>query len=258
MGRSLPTFMACLLAAWAFCLPAHGAEPDDPLKSATWGDLRKIHFPGQRVVFDDRVRVVAPKVAEDSLNVPVGISTEGLEGVEEVVVLADHNPIVKVLQFFPMAARPALSFRLKLQQASPIRAVARTRDGVWHAGGVWVDAAGGGCTAPSVGRGSGDWSASLNRVHSRLWPRESGDRLRLAIMHPMDTGLAPGIPAFYIERLTLTDADGRELARLHTFEPVSENPVFSFDFPPGQRPKGPLRLTGVDNNGNRISTELAR
>jgi sulfur-oxidizing protein SoxY len=35
---------------------------------------------------------------------------------------------------------------------------------------------------------------------------------------------------------------------------VSENPVFSFDFP--QRPAGRLRIRGVDNNGNRIDTQL--
>jgi sulfur-oxidizing protein SoxY len=32
---------------------------------------------------------------------------------------------------------------------------------------------------------------------------------------------------------------------------VSENPVFSFDFP--QPPEGGVRLVGTDNNGNRIS-----
>ena len=69
-------------------------------------------------------------------------------------------------------------------------------------------------------------------------------------MHPMDTGLAGGIPAFYVNHLTLRDAAGRELVRLNTFEPVSGNPVFSFDF--ADQPKGRLVLVGTDNNGNRI------
>ena len=42
--------------------------------------------------------------------------------------------------------------------------------------------------------------------------------------------------------------------RLQTFEPVSENPVFSFDF--AQAPPGPLRVLGVDNNGNRIESVI--
>lgn len=251
----LAGFLAVLCLGAGF---AHAAAPDDPLHSANWAELKKAHFPNQRIVFDNRVKVTAPKLAEDSMNVPIGVSAEALPDVEEVVVLADHNPIVKVLQFYPYAAKPALSFRLKLQQASPIRALARTRDGVWHAGGVWVDAAGGGCTAPSVGRASGSWTDTLNQVQSRVWNRDGAHRLRLRIMHPMDTGLAPGIPAFYIERLSLTDATGRELMRVLPFEPVSENPVFSFDFPPGKAAAGPLTLTGVDNNGNRIQSRVVQ
>ena len=33
---------------------------------------------------------------------------------------------------------------------------------------------------------------------------------------------------------------------------MSENPVFSFDF--AKPPPGPLRIVGVDNNGNRIES----
>ena len=47
------------------------------------------------------------------------------------------------------------------------------------------------------------------------------------------------------------DADGRELARLQTFEPVSENPVLSFDF--ATAPRVPLSISGTDNNGNKIA-----
>ena len=50
--------------------------------------------------------------------------------------------------------------------------------------------------------------------------------------------------------MSLRDAGDRELLRLNAFEPVSENPVFSFDF--AGQPTGTLRLVGTDNNGNRI------
>ena len=73
-------------------------------------------------------------------------------------------------------------------------------------------------------------------------------------MHPMDTGLVGGIPAFFVNRLSVQDAQGRELARLQAFEPVSENPVFSFDF--AQPPAGGVRVVGADNNGNRIDGRL--
>jgi sulfur-oxidizing protein SoxY len=69
-------------------------------------------------------------------------------------------------------------------------------------------------------------------------------------MHPMDTGLVDGIPAFHLQRLELQEAGGRVLMRLQLGEPVSENPVFTIDL--AERPGGPLRLLGQDNNGNRI------
>ena len=245
-----------LAAVWSST--ACAVALDDPLKSANWDDLKKRFFGDAKVIFDDRVKVTAPARAEDSMNVPVGVDAEALGEVEEVMVIADHNPIVKVLQFRPIAARASLSFRVKLQQATPVRAIARTRDGVWHAGGMWVDAAGGGCTAPSVGRSTGSWTDTLGQVQARMWNPSDAGRLRFRVMHPMDTGLAPGIPAFYIEKLSLSDASGAPLMDIETFEPVSENPVFSFDFLPGRTPKLPLRLSGVDNNGNRIQARVTQ
>jgi sulfur-oxidizing protein SoxY len=245
---------------WWFCLiilaqPGFAAEGRDPLDSARWEDMRKQFFPGQAVVFDDRVRVVAPKFAEDSMNVPVSVNAEGLPGVKEIVIFADFNPILKVLEFYPEQARPFLAFRFKLQQASPVRAAARTADGVWHVGGTWVDAAGGGCTAPGAGRAAGGWEKLLNAVNGRVWAeRDATRRVRMRVMHPMDTGLAPGIPAFFIEQLVLKDDIGTSYLRLNTFEPVSENPVFTFDLLAGSGAAGQLVLSGVDNNGNRIAS----
>jgi len=247
---------------WCLCLilvapAAIGAETKDPLDSARWEEMRKQFFPGERVVFDDRVKVSAPKFAEDSMNVPVTVNADGLRDVQEIVVFADFNPILKVLEFYPDRAKPFLGFRFKLQQASPVRAAAKTSDGVWHVGGAWVDAAGGGCTAPGAGRAAAGWEKMLNEVSGRVWSApDLSRRVRLRVMHPMDTGLAPGIPAFYIEQLVLRDNRGTSYIRLKTFEPVSENPVFTFDLPAGTETAGPLVLSGVDNNGNKIASTI--
>lgn len=255
--------MLCLRAALAVvtaCLVCHGhalaAIGDDPLQSPQWTDIKDRYLGAAKAVFDPRVVVSGPRVAEDSMNVPVGIRITGLSEVRRVMVIADLNPIVKVLEFSPKGALPFLHFRMKLQQGSPVRAMAQTVDGVWHVGGIWIDASGGGCTAPSVGRSSANWTETLGQVQSRVWQGEAQSRVKLSIMHPMDTGLAPGIPAFYIERLSLQDASGKEWMTLDTFEPVSENPVFSFDFT-GPPPAG-LTLVGRDNNGNRINAKVAQ
>ncbi len=259
LGQASGLLALASTAAWAVSPP----DPfdGDPFKSFQWPELKK-EFLGARArtVFDPRVKVLGPSFAEDPMNVPITVSTD-LAGVQRIVVLVDRNPIRKVLELQPLAAQPAVSFRFKLEQASPVRAVVQTADGVWHVGGTVVDSAGGGCTVAGATRADGSWTQTLGQVSGRVFAGASSTpgsdaaaRLRVRIMHPMDTGLVGGIPAFYVSRLSVRDAGDRELLRIHTFEPVSENPVFSFDF--AKAPPGPLRITGVDNNGNRIESKV--
>ncbi|MEO8808365.1 MAG: quinoprotein dehydrogenase-associated SoxYZ-like carrier [Burkholderiaceae bacterium] len=229
----------------------------DPFGSYQWPDLKREFLGSGSVEFDARVKVLAPAFAEDPMNVPITVSADGLRDVELITVLVDRNPIRKVLEYFPLVSLARVSFRFKLEQASPVRAAVKTRDGVWHVGGVLVDSAGGGCTAAGETRRDGSWARTLGELNARVFPHsvpvagaDTGTRVRLRVMHPMDTGLVGGIPAFYVNHLSLRDASGRELMRINTFEPVSENPVFSFDF--ATRPEGRLQLVGTDNNGNRI------
>ena len=72
----------------------------------------------------------------------------------------------------------------------------------------------------------------------------------------MDTGLADGIPAFYLERLAVRDDQGRLLARVETYEPLSANPVLSLDLGPVDGPAGAVSITGVDNNGNPVEASI--
>lgn len=246
------------------------ATAADPYQSYAWADMHKQFLGGEPVVFDPRVQVTGPAFAEDPMNVPISVNAGGLPEVTQIVVLVDRNPIRKVLVYHPQTVLPQVSFRFKLEQASPVRAAAKTKDGVWHVGSTWVESSGGGCTVAGATRQDGSWSKNLGGVSARIFdaapvtPAQSVDpslgarraaaRLRLRVMHPMDTGLVGGIPAFYLNRLQVSDQQGTPLLRLELFEPVSENPVFSFDFP--QRVPGSLVLTGTDNNGNRVSAQI--
>jgi sulfur-oxidizing protein SoxY len=247
--------------ALAMALSAAPAVVDqDPFRSVMWDDMRAVILGGGAVVFDQRVRVTAPASAEDALNVPVMVDASSLDAeskVEEIVVFADMNPIPRILNYRPASAKPVIGLRLKLQQATPIRAAARTGDGVWHVGGVFVDAAGGGCTSPALAHGDPQWERHLGEVQARAWGQaaDGAVRVRFRIRHPMDTGLAPGIPAFYLERLALHDGQGRELGQIDTFEPVSENPVFTLEIQP-QPDARTLRLTGRDNNGTPVLGDI--
>ena len=57
-----------------------------------------------------------------------------------------------------------------------------------------MDATGGGCTLPGATRQNATWSTTLNQVESRVFPgfNGAGSRIRLRVMHPMDTGLVAG------------------------------------------------------------------
>ncbi|MCQ8896668.1 quinoprotein dehydrogenase-associated SoxYZ-like carrier [Limnobacter humi] len=259
--------LLCVLAIFGPC-PVWALESNqsvdlqltggDPLGSMQWPDLKNQYLGANaRSQFDSAIKVTVPLFAEDAMNVPVSFDASALGEVKKIMVLVDRNPIRKVLEFVPVKTKPALSFRFKLEQASPIRVAALTPDNVWHVGYAHIEASGGGCTVPGATRADGSWPKTLNQVAGKLFdPNElrHSARLRVQVSHPMDTGLVAGVPAFYIEELTLQDSRQQVLARLYPFEPVSENPLFSFDF--DRKPAGPVSLVGRDNNGNRIDAQV--
>jgi len=201
--------------------------PEDPLNSVMWSNMAERFFPG-KVVIDQRVIVLGPTDAEDQMQVPITVDATQLENVEEIVALADLNPIPHILTLRPTRAQPFIGFRVKLEQATPIRVGVRTSDGVWHVNGVYVSAAGGGCTAPALAHGMEDWYKTLGQTRA-ITRRESDKlaRLSMRMRHPMDTGLAPGIPVFYMNKIEVTSAEGDALADIELFEPISENPTLT-------------------------------
>ncbi|WP_310564555.1 quinoprotein dehydrogenase-associated SoxYZ-like carrier [Hydrogenophaga sp.] len=233
----------------------------DPLGSMQYPGLREQTIGQASARFTEQVLVKGPAFADDAMNVPLLVDARGLDavggGVQRIRVSVDRNPVRQVLDFEPLRALPMLAFRIRMEQASPVRAFVQTRDGQWHVGSTWVQAAGGGCTVPGLTRADGSWSRTLGQVQARFFNNviDGSRRLRLRVMHPMDTGLVAGVPAFYIEQMELQDPDGRPWWRIALHEPVSENPLITFELPT-LSPKA-FRLVGRDNNGNRIDAEVS-
>ncbi|CAJ0775973.1 hypothetical protein LMG7141_00435 [Ralstonia condita] len=258
-SNALAVARGCAVAALVLaCLPRPGwAQANvDPAGSPLWPAVHQEILQDAPATFDNRIRVTGPAFAEDAMQVPIAFDASALGKVERIVVAVDRNPIRQVLEFEPKTVRPALSFRFKLQEASPVRIAARTQDGIWHVATLMVDATGGGCTLPGATRKNATWSTTLNRVESRVFPdfNGTGSRIRLRVMHPMDTGLVAGIPSFHIERLELLDGHRQPMLRLALHEPVAENPIFSFDLD-GPAGRG-ISVVGADNNGNRIRAQV--
>lgn len=233
-------------------LDAAAAASEDPFNSVMW-EYNRDRYLGEdaKVVFDDRVKVQAPPFAEDSSQVPITVDARALPGkVQRIEAWVDLNPLPPIFSFVPTARmKPLIALRVRVEQATTIRAAVLTEDGVWHVGGAYVDAAGGGCTAPSNNRGNPDWEKRFGEIHTASFSRADASRLRILINHPMDTGMVGNIPEFHIQKAVLRDAEGKELMSMKLGISASENPLFTFEVDP--QVKDP-ELWLRDNNGNEF------
>lgn len=231
--------------------------PADPLNSPMWEDMREQFIGDGAFQFDDRVKVSVPRVVENQAQVPVTVDARQLQDVRKIIVFADLNPVQHALTLTPSHAAPYISFRLKVEQATPIRAAVLTGDGSWHVGGQFLEAAGGGCSSPAMARNKPDWSLTVGNTRGRAWRQPDGmSRLRMTIKHPMDTGLTrDNIPSFYIEELRVRSASGNVLATIEMREPVSEDPTVTMmvRMPLGEKLIG---VEGRDIGGNVFSSKI--
>lgn len=227
---------------------------DDPFDSPMLG-MHQVELLGDpaNITYSPKVRVFAPASAEDSLQVPVTVDATGLDDVEKIVAFADFGPIPKILTYYPKTAKAKLSFRFKIDQATPVRAAVMTSDGKWYVGGTHIDAMGGGCTQPAQAYAAADWEKTLGQTQGRLWP--SSGRMRVIVDHPMDTGLSDGIPVFIIEKLALKGPGGQTIANMELHEPVSEDPAFTVHLN-AVAARQSVRMEARDNNGNRFRATI--
>ncbi|MDH4609464.1 quinoprotein dehydrogenase-associated SoxYZ-like carrier [Pseudomonas sp. BN102] len=237
--------LGCAAPLWA---------AQDPVESVMWDYFHQRLLGGQPFVHDPGVVLEAPPFAEDSRQVPIQVDASAFTGeVVKIMAWAELNPIPQIFVFHPgERVAPLLAIRIRVEQATPIRAAVLTRDGLWHIGSTRIDAAGGGCTAPSLVRAQAGWEDRLGQVHGGRFPLGDGSRLRLRIDHPMDNGLTGGIPEFFLNQAELRDADGQPLATLELFPAVSENPTISLEVQGREQAQLWLR----DNNGNEFEASF--
>ncbi len=212
-------------------------------------------FEGAPAVFDDRVKVELPMLAENQHVMPVTVDARALEDVKRIVLFADLNPIPIAVEYSPLEAQAFLATRIKLDQRTPVRAAVLTGDGVWHVAGGWVDAAGGGCSAPPVSRVRGDWADHLGEMRGAAWRDGAATRMRVSFRHPMDTGLVETIPAYNIEKLVVSDAGGNDLAQMVIHGSVSEDPTFTVMVQPVA--SGALMVSARDTSGLEFDGRLS-
>ncbi|KXJ51473.1 quinoprotein dehydrogenase-associated SoxYZ-like carrier [Neptuniibacter pectenicola] len=245
--------LSALVLSAVISFPAYAVP--DPLESPLWDYMRQTFIGNEPYVFDDRVKVELPEFAEDPTQVPITVDASALSGdIQRIISWADLNPIQHIFTYYPHPdIIPRISLRIKVQQSTAVRAAVLTKDGVWHVGGRYLEAAGGGCSTPSMANADPYWESHLGEMKSRLFPREEGGRYKFKVIHPMDTGLVDAIPEFYIETISVRSEDGEPLARMELSPPVSENPVITFDVRDASK-KHSIWLR--DNGGNEFEQGL--
>jgi len=254
-SRNVIRLVALMLLA---ATPTRADIIKDPFNSPMWETLSERFFGQATVIFDDRVKVSVPPIVENQAQVPITADASMIEGVKKLIVFADLNPIQLALELEPIKAKAFVAFRMKIEQATQVRAAALTEDGVWHVGGVYLDAAGGGCTAPPKANGGVSWYDTLGETQGRLWQEKDGSvRARFRISHPMDTGLGQNnTPAYYIEKVEAKEPAGATLALLAMHEPVSQNPTLTLVVDLPHQDQG-LDIDSRDNNGTIYRANLA-
>lgn len=249
--------LACLLTypvAAGLATGAHATPPADPLGSPNWGGLAQTLFGTDPVRFDDRVHVRFPAIAENQHEFPVEVDARGIAGVRRVLIFADLNPIPLAIDFAPGRSQPYIATRIKLDQRTPVRGAVQLADGSWLVSGGWIDAAGGGCSAPPVSRVKGDWAEHLGEVRGRAWAEPGGARVRLAFRHPMDTGFVAGIPTYNLETVKLTGVGGADYGIVEMEAAVGEDPALTLIT--AAKPGEALAVAGRDTNGIEYTAKL--
>lgn len=238
---------ALFLVAWLAAAGAQAAPPADPLGSPNWGGLARTFFGDAPVRFDDRVRIVFPGIAEDQHEFPVEVDARAILGVKRVLIFADLNPIPLAIDFTPVKAAPFIATRIKLDQRTPVRGAVQLADGSWLVSGGWIDAAGGGCSAPPVSRVKGDWAQHLGEVRGVAEAGPDGVRVHMVFRHPMDTGFVANIATYNLDTVALKGPGGADYGEVSLEASVGEDPALTLIVP--AKAGDAIGMTGRDTNG---------
>jgi sulfur-oxidizing protein SoxY len=234
-----------------------------------WLKVRESFF-GARPIRDDAddvIRLEVPYRAQDAATVPVairtGISQAGERYVRTVYLIVDRNPspIAAIFRFTPDSGRAEIETRIRIEEYTPVRAIAELSDGELYASARFVKAAGG-CSAPA----GKDPDAALARLGRMKFHLDQSVVLgepnlaQLMISHPNHSGLAMDqltrhyVPAYFVRTINVTYAGKLVLSAEVDFS-ISENPNFRFYFVP--REEGELKAEVVDTKDLKFEYLLA-
>jgi sulfur-oxidizing protein SoxY len=245
--------------------PAAEAVPDTDI----WLKVRESFF-GSRAIradADEVIRLEAPYRAQDAATVPIAIRTRipqaGARYIRTVYLIVDRNPspIAAIFHFTPDSGRAEIETRIRIEEYTPVRAIAELSDGELYGSAKFVKAAGG-CSAPA----GKDPEAALARLGRMKFHLDQSvvfgepNLAQLMISHPNHSGLAMDqmtrlfVPAYFVRTINVTYA-GKPVLSAEVDFSISENPNFRFYFVP--REEGNLKAEVVDTKDLKFEYLLA-
>ncbi len=248
--------------AWLVVVPfvagqGHATAEQDAL----WDKGLKTSFFGDRPIVesDELIVLDAPKRAENAAVVPVAISARIPQTAERYIktlwLIADRNPgpLAGKFTFSPASGRVDLELRIRLNEYTPLRAIAETSDGNLYMSRRFVKASGG-CSAPA----GSDIDAAMARLGKMKMKTISaptaGSPLltELMVSHPNINGLQMDqltglyMPAHFVKQVEVR-FEGELVMTAETSFAISENPSFRFYVAPDR--EGELTAEVVDTEG---------
>lgn len=235
------------------------AQPADPEQSEIWKKVRSSLFAATPIAAQARdiIKLETPPRAEDAAIMPVAIRAQFDQTkdrfIERVWLIVDKNPspISAEFAFTQDSGRADIETRIRVEEYSFVRAIARTNDGKLHMVANFVKASGG-CSAPA-GKDAEIAKANMGKMRLTLEGVVQKGRptvAQLMISHPNDSGLAMDqltrtyAPPHFVRRVEVKYAGKLVFSGDVDFS-ISENPNFRFNFAP--QAKGDLEAYVVDN-----------
>lgn len=275
-GRRQPLAWAartCLSAvavsiAFAVAGPTSALAAKDT--SAIWEKVRYNLFNDTEIHEDTTGAVITletPVRAMDAAIVPVAIRSQFQQSaeryIEKVWLVVDNNPSPVGAEFTlsPDSGRADIETRIRIEEYTNVRAIARLNDGSVHMVTNYVKASGG-CSAPA-GKDLAAAMANMGKMKIRV----TGDPVvgkpmlaQLMVSHPNVSGLSMDqvsrtyAPAHFVRHIEVSYG-GKKVLEADVDFSISENPNFRFWFTP--EGEGELVARVVDSEDQKFSQSVA-